>query len=67
MTAGNVNDSECAIELLQAVQIGGKKVLAYSSSRIRDYIEKNGAKFCIPDKINFKKLYSQAFKKGVNM
>ena len=57
LTAGNVNDSECAIELLQAVQIEGKKVLAdraYSSSKIRDYIEKNGAEVCIPDKINFK-------------
>ena len=36
------------------VQIEGKKVLAYSSSKIRDYIEKKGAKVCIPDKINFK-------------
>ena len=31
------------------VQIEGKKVLAYSSSKIRDYIEKNRAKVCIPD------------------
>ncbi len=68
LTAGNVNDSECAIELLQAVQIEGKKVLAdraYSSSKIRDYIEKNGAKVCIPDKINFKiphKIDSELYK-----
>ena len=49
LAAGNVNDSECALELLQAVQI----VFAYFFSKIRDYIEKNGAKVCIPDKINF--------------
>ena len=57
LIAGNINDSECAIELLQAVQIEGKKVhadRAYSSSKLCDYIEKNGAKVCIPDKINFK-------------
>ena len=61
LTAGNVNDSECAIELLQAVQI----VFAYFFSKIRDYIEKNGAKVCIPDKINFKiphKFYSELYK-----
>ena len=47
------------------VQIEGKKVLAYSSSKIRDYIEKKGAKVCIPDKINFKiphKFYSELYK-----
>ncbi|MBQ7199303.1 MAG: transposase [Selenomonadaceae bacterium] len=38
-------------------QLKGKTVLAdraFSSEKIRDYIEKEGGKVCIPDKSNFK-------------
>ena len=44
LTAGNVNDAECAVALLKHMQIEDKKVLAdraYSSSYIRTFIERN--------------------------
>ena len=44
LTAGNVNDAECAVALLKPMQIEDKKVLAdsaYSSSYIRTFIERN--------------------------
>ena len=44
LTAGNVNDAECAVALLKPMQIEDKKVLAdraHSSYYIRTFIERN--------------------------
>ena len=57
LTGGQVHDSEKAIELFEKIKLKDKCVLAdraFSSEKIRDYIEKAGGKVCIPDKVNFK-------------
>ena len=55
LTGGQIHDSECAIELLSKVNLEGKTVLgdkAFSSERIRDFIQSQKAKVCISDKAN---------------
>lgn len=55
LSSGQVHDCECAIELLSAVNIAGKTVLAdkaFCSEQIRDYIQGQKAEVCIPDKVN---------------
>lgn len=55
LTGGQIHDSEPALELLAGIELGGKKVLAdkaYSSEKIRAFIQKQGATVCIPDKSN---------------
>ena len=67
LTAGNVNDAECAVTLLKPMQIKDKKVLAdrtYSSSYIRTFIEQQKATVCIPDKSN---LYQRLLKKSIGI
>ena len=57
LTGGQVHDSEKAIELFERITLKGKTVLAdraFSSEKIRNYIEKEGGKVCIPDKRNYK-------------
>lgn len=57
LTGGQVHDSECALDLFSNINIAGKTILAdraYSSEKIRNYIENHGATVCIPDKSNFK-------------
>ncbi|MBQ7197904.1 MAG: hypothetical protein IJS29_01440 [Selenomonadaceae bacterium] len=46
--------SEKAIELFERITLKGKTDCAFSSEKIRDYIEKAGGQVCIPDKSNFK-------------
>ncbi len=55
LSARQIHDSECAIELLRKVNLNGKFVLAdkaFCSESIRDYIQGCGARVCIPDKVN---------------
>ena len=55
LTGGQVHDSECARELLSKVNLEGKTVLgdkAFCSARIRDFIQAQGGRVCIPDKAN---------------
>ena len=55
LNAGNINDNQMAINLLEKIDIEGKTILAdkaYGSEQIRCYIEKRGATVCIPDKCN---------------
>ena len=57
LSAGNVNDNLVAVPLLQGLDLKDKVVLAdkaYSTAKIRDYLEKQGVKVCIPDKVNAK-------------
>ena len=57
LTGGHINDADKALELFAGVDLAGQKVLAdraYSCDKIRNYLEKHGAKVCIPDKVNFK-------------
>ena len=57
LTGEQIHDSEKVVELFEGVTLKGKSVLgdiAFSSEKIRDYIEKEGGKVCIPDKSNFK-------------
>ena len=57
LSAGNVNDNLLALPLLKGFNLKNKVVLAdkaYSTAKIRDYLEKQGAFVCIPDKINAK-------------
>lgn len=57
LSAGNVNDNLIALPLLQGLDLKNKAVLAdkaYSTTKIREYLEKQGAKVCIPDKANAK-------------
>ena len=56
LTGGQVHDSKKAIELFEKINLKGKCVLAdraFSSEKIRDYIEKEGGQVCIPDKTNY--------------
>ena len=57
LSAGNVNDNLVALPLLQGLDLKDKVVLAdkaYSTAKIRDYLEKQGALVCIPNKVNAK-------------
>ncbi|MBR0287490.1 MAG: transposase [Selenomonadaceae bacterium] len=60
LTGGNIHDSECATSLLSKVNLDGKTVLgdkAFCSARIRDFIQAQGGRVCIPDKINSRALH----------
>ena len=55
LTGGDIHDSECAIDLLSAVELDGKAVLAdkaFSAEYIRSFIASHNAFACIPDKSN---------------
>ena len=55
LSAGNINDNQKAIELLDKINIEDKTILAdkaYGSEQIRCYIERRGASVCIADKCN---------------
>ena len=55
LSGGQIHDSECAIDLLSKVNLDGKTVLgdkAFCSAHIRDFVQSQKAKVCIPDKIN---------------
>ena len=57
LSAGHIQDSDKALDLLDGVALAGKKVLAdraYSCDKIRSYLNSHGATVCIPDKVNFK-------------
>ena len=57
LSAGNVNDNLLALPLLKRLNLKNKVVLAdkaYSTAKIRDYLEKQEALVCIPDKVNAK-------------
>ena len=57
LSAGNINDNLVAPALLQGLNLKSKVVLAdkaYCDAKIRDYLEKQGARVCIPDKDNVK-------------
>ena len=57
LSAGNVNDNLLALPLLKGFTLKGKTILAdkaYSTAKIRDYLEKQEALVCIPDKVNAK-------------
>ena len=60
LSGGNVHDSEIAIKLLSKVNLSGKKVLAdkaFCSEEIRNFIFREKAVACIPDKSNAVKLH----------
>lgn len=55
LSPGNVNDNQVAIALLKMIDIHDSDILgdkAYSVTEIREYIENNFARACIPDKSN---------------
>lgn len=55
LTPGNVNDCAAAVETLSNVSLEGSVVLAdkaYGTKEIREYIESQGASYCIPPKSN---------------
>ena len=55
LSGGHIHDSECAVELLSKVNLEGKTVFgdkAFCSAQIRDFVQSQKAKVCIPDKIN---------------
>jgi transposase len=55
LTPGNVNDNTVAVEVLSGVTLSGSVVLgdkAYGTLKIREYIESQGASYCIPPKSN---------------
>ena len=57
LTGGHIHDSKTALDLFAGVDLVGKTVLAdkaYSSDKIRNYLEERGANVYIPDKSNFK-------------
>ena len=57
LSGGHIHDSEPALDLFAGIELKGKKVLAdfaYSSEKIRNYLEEHGAQICVPDKSNFK-------------
>lgn len=57
LSAGNVNDNLVAPTLLQGLNLKSKVVLAdkaYCDAKIRDYLQRQGALVCIPDKVNGK-------------
>jgi transposase len=57
LTPGNVNDCAAAIDVLGDVTLTGSIVIgdkAYGAAKIREFIEANGASYCIPPKDNAK-------------
>jgi transposase len=55
LTPGNVNDNVVAIDVLEGVTLTGSVVLgdkAFGTVKIREYIESQGAAYCIPPKSN---------------
>ena len=55
LSPGNINDNTVAIEVLSGVTLTGSVVLAdkiYGAKDIREYIESQGATYCIPPKSN---------------
>ena len=57
LMGGHIHDSTAAIDLLEGIDLAGKKILAdraYSCDKIRSYLERHGAVVCISDKKNFK-------------
>lgn len=55
LSAGNVNDSTLAIDVLSHVELSGSNVLgdkAYGTVAIRKYITSKGATYTIPPKSN---------------
>ena len=57
LTGGQIHDSQSVLDLFASVDLVGKTILAdkaYSSDKIRNYLEGHGAQICIPDKVNFK-------------
>lgn len=55
LSAGNVNDSTKAIDVLSHVELSGSNVLgdkAYGTVAIREYIAPEGATYTIPPKSN---------------
>ena len=60
LTGGQIHDSECAIELLSKVNLNSKTILgdkAFCSARIREFIQAQGGRVCIPDKANSRTLH----------
>ena len=57
LTGGQIHDSEPVFELFEGIRLSGKTVFAdraYSCDKVRSYLERGGAKVCIPDTANFK-------------
>jgi len=57
LSAGNVNDNLLALPLLKGFNLKNKVVFAdkaYSTAKIRGYLEKQEALVCISDKVNAK-------------
>lgn len=55
LTPGNVNDNVVAIKTLSGIELTGSVVMgdkAYGTKDIREYIESQGATYCIPPKAN---------------
>ena len=55
LTPGNINDCTTAVEVLSSVTLTGSVVMgdkAYGTDEIRNYIESQGASYCIPPKSN---------------
>ena len=55
ISSGNINDNQLALPLFQGITLKNKNVLAdkaYSTFEVRQYLEKQGTKICIPDKSN---------------
>ena len=55
LSAGNINDSTMAIDVLSHVELSGSNVLgdkAYGTAAVREYIVSKGAAYTIPPKSN---------------
>ncbi len=55
LSGGQIHDSECALKLLEDLNIEDKSILgdkAYTTNKIRTFISEHKAKACIPDKSN---------------
>ena len=53
LTAGNINDSVVATEILSSVKLNGRYVLAdkgYDARKIVNYIDENGGRVVIPSR-----------------
>jgi len=57
LSAGNVHDSKIAIDILSRISIKDAIVMAdkaYGTQAIRQFIDEQGAEYCIPPKANTK-------------
>jgi|GEM_PF-5491194 len=64
LTPGNVNDCVGAVEGLSGITLSGSVVLggnAYGTAEIRNYIESNGASYCIPPQIQYNRTLGMRF------